>query len=543
MNIILVAQAVVAACVAAIVLTYVRQYLAQRHLSVIPGPVSPSFATGNLKQIYNTGATQFHQELYRLYGRVIRLAGPLGETQLMISDTKALYTMLIKDQNTFEEAGQLIMTNLLVFGPGLLSTLGSTHKKQRKLLNPAFSTNHMRRLVPMFQSITMELQNIMRKELAVKGTQEIDMLDWMGKLALELIAQAGLGYTFKALEGENSDFGQALKSFIPLASRTQIWRRWLPHLNSVFPARLLRFTATHVPWPDVQSLVQVADTIYSTSKSAWEEKKEAAARGEEAVVNQLGGGKDIMSIILRANSSADEEDKLPDDQLLAQMGTFLFAGTDTTSSALSRILHLLSLNPDVQEKLRQEVTAAGGEKGELDHDALNELPILEAICRETLRLFPPLGFVQRLTLKDAVLPLGTPVKGLDGRDISEIMVPSGTFIHLNIAGVNRDPEIWGPDADQWKPERWLRPLPESVAASHIPGVYANQMTFIGGGRACIGFKFSLLEMKVVLSQLLPVFRFAPPKKEIFWRFGVITTPSVVGSTSPKPYLPLTVSLV
>ncbi|KAI0312384.1 cytochrome P450, partial [Amylostereum chailletii] len=104
--------------------------------------------------------------------------------------------------------------------------------------------------------------------------------------------------------------------------------------------------------------------------------------------------------------------------------------------------------------------------------------------------------------------------------------------------------IWGPDADQWKPERWLSPLPENVAAAHIPGIYANMLTFIGGGRACIGFKFSLLEIKVVLSQLLPVFRFAPPaKKEIFWRFGGIITPSVIGATSPKPTLPLTVSLV
>ncbi|KAI0318183.1 cytochrome P450 [Amylostereum chailletii] len=543
MGAIFVAQAVVAACAAAVLFAFSRRYLAQRHLSVIPGPPSPSFMTGNLKQVFNPKALSFLGELDRLYGKVVRLSGTFGETQLMVSDTKALYSILIKDQNTFEEASPFIASNLLVFGPGLLSTLGSTHKKQRKILNPAFSTNHMRRLIPMFQSITMELQNIMRKEIVSKGTQEIDMLDWMGKLALELIAQAGLGYTFKALEGENNDYALALKSFVPLVSTVQVWRKWLPDVVSIFPAKLLRFAAEHSPWPVVQSIVKVADTMYNTSKAAWEEKKEAVARGEDAMVNQVGGGKDIMSILLKANSSADEEDQLPDDQLLAQMTTFLFAGTDTTSSALSRIFHLLSLNPDVQEKLRQEVAAVGGEKGELGHDALHELPFLEAVCRETLRLYPPVALVQRNARKDAILPLGTPMKGHDGKDVSEIIVPNGTYIYVNIVGVNRDPEIWGPDADQWKPERWLTPLPESVAASHIPGIYANQLTFIGGGRACIGFKFSLLEMKVVLSQLLPVFRFAPAKTEIFWRFGSIVTPSVVGATSPKPFLPLEVSLV
>ncbi|KAI0308388.1 hypothetical protein OF83DRAFT_1073473, partial [Amylostereum chailletii] len=91
-------------------------------------------------------------------------------------------------------------TNRLTLGPGLLSKIGScaAHRKQRKILNPAFSVAHMRRLVPMFQSLTKELQNILRREVA-DGPREIDVLEWMGKLALELIAQAGLGYSFNAL--------------------------------------------------------------------------------------------------------------------------------------------------------------------------------------------------------------------------------------------------------------------------------------------------------------------------------------------------------
>jgi cytochrome P450 len=72
-----------------------------------------------------------------------------------------------------------------------------------------------------------------------------------------------------------------------------------------------------------------------------------------------------------------------------------------------------------------------------------------------------------------VLPLGTPIKGLDGTQINEIPIPKSTRIFVNIVGSNVDPTIWGEDSHEWKPERWLRPLPDSVSSARIPGVYSN----------------------------------------------------------------------
>ena len=82
--------------------------------------------------------------------------------------------------------------------------------------------------------------------------------------------------------------------------------------------------------------------------------------------------------------------------------------------------------------------------------------------------------MRRSARKDYLLPLRTPFRGTDGKKHTELFVPNGTPIVINILGVNRDPEIWGADVLEWKPERWLKPLPESVAEAHIPGVYANQ---------------------------------------------------------------------
>lgn len=75
--------------------------------------------------------------------------------------------------------------------------------------------------------------------------------------------------------------------------------------------------------------------------------------------------------------------------------------------------------------------------------------------------------------KDAVLPLSTPIRGNDGSTISEIVIPKDTSIIIGIREVNTSTEIWGTDAAQWKPERWLSPLPESVTNARVPGIYSN----------------------------------------------------------------------
>ena len=90
------------------------------------------------------------------------------------------------------------------------------------------------------------------------------------------------------------------------------------------------------------------------------------------------------------------QDKLPEAELKAQINTFLFAGSDTTSNALSRILHTLALHPKAQERLRQELIAVGAPNADLEYDVLDRLPYLDAVCRETLRLYAPARFLQRL---------------------------------------------------------------------------------------------------------------------------------------------------
>ena len=75
------------------------------------------------------------------------------------------------------------------------------------------------------------------------------------------------------------------------------------------------------------------------------------------------------------------------------------------------------------------------------------------------------------------MPLSAPIRGIDGTSISEIPVPKGTHVHIAALASNRNPQLWGPDAGMWKPERWLNPLPETIKEAHIPGVYSNLYVF------------------------------------------------------------------
>ncbi|KAJ3517338.1 hypothetical protein NLJ89_g559 [Agrocybe chaxingu] len=471
-----------------------RESFVKSPLDNIPGPIPKSFWKGVFPDVFNVHGWDFHHEITQKYGSVIKIKALFGENQLYVFDPKAMHHIVIK----------------------------------------------------------------------------IDLLSWMTRTALESVGQAGLGYSFDDLTEDVilHPYSESAKQLMCVDSEALIPAE-LPadrsispsplsfsmifprmYLSSVIvrlgPPKFRRFLVDIIPWKTMHRLRDVVDVLHNTSVEIFESKKKALEEGDEAVNAQLSQGNDILSTLMRANMDASKEDKLADNEVLGQMSTLTFAATDTTSSALARILDLLSKNQDIQDKLRNELREArlGLHSGVLPYDELVSLPYLDAICRETLRLYPPISVINRTTREAVVLPLSKPILGLDGRDISEIPIPKNTNIIVGIMASNRNPEIWGPDAYEWKPERWLQPLPESVAAAHIPGIYSNLMTFLGGGRACIGSKFSQLEMKVVLSVLLESFKFSPSKNaEIYWQMNNIATPTVANSGTNKPQLPLIVERV
>ncbi|KZT70323.1 cytochrome P450 [Daedalea quercina L-15889] len=519
----------------------VKLRLIRTSLDNLPGPASVSFLNGNMGQLRGPDCIAFLRGLVDNYGEyVVKIHNILNRPALYVFDPKALHSILIKDQTAWDESPHFVATNLALFGPGLLSTLGEQHRRQRKMLNPVFSTNHMRYMLPTFYETVGRLRDALQARVK-NGPRELDMANWMGRTALELIGQGGLGYSFDKLVDDSKDpFAESMKLFFPIVSRLGVIPLVLPYIRTIVPASL-RFLASFVPISAARDWKYHADFVAKKSQEIFDSKKRALEQGDEAVAEQIGRGKDVMSILMKANMAASEKDSLSDYELVSQMSTLALAAMDTTSNTLSQILQLLAEHPTVQEKLRAElIEASQGE--DIAYDRLMGLPFLDSVCRETLRLYPTLLWLTRLAMRDTVVPLSRPIHGKDGTLISELTVPAGTEVVLGILGCNTSREFWGEDALEWKPERWLSPLPESITEAGMPGVAGSLMTFLGGRRACIGFKFAEMEMKVVLSVLLQHFVLSPPAdKKINWVPAPVFYPTV-GEDRANPRLPLGVAM-
>ncbi|TBU38509.1 cytochrome P450 [Dichomitus squalens] len=505
----------------------IRPFIVKSAWDVVPGPLPKSFVSGNLEQLFDRDAWGFHDEVAQNYGPVMKINAVLGGKWLYVFDPTALRSIVLKEKGTFDQIPWLIQSTRLLLGPGILGVLGEAHRRQRKMLTPVFSDANLRVLTPVFYDVAHRLvQGISRTVL--DSPRSVDMLDWMGRAALEIIGKAGMGHSFDPLtsDGSSDPYTKAAKTPLSFTPAMVAMRQASPILTSMGPARLRRWIVDLLPIPQVQQLKDVVDVLHDTSLRIIDEKKAALQRGDTAQ------GKDIIGILLKANMAAAAEERLPDEQIIGQMSILLFAATDTTSHLMAQVLQLLAEHPDVQQKVRTEIFVSGDGQ-DVAYDQLQALPYLDAVCKETLRLYPPTPIVLREACQDSTLTLSEPMRGADGSTIENVFVPKGSNVLIGVRACNRNKALWGDDAEEWKPERWLKPLPKAVEAASIPGVYSHLMTFVGGARSCIGFKFAQIEMKVILSTLLANFTFELSEKPIFWNVSAITFPSV-GKESEKP---------
>ncbi|KAH9847438.1 cytochrome P450 [Lenzites betulinus] len=500
--------------------TLVRPLFVKSPLDVVAGPPSSSIISGNLADLFDADAWGFHDKVATQYGGVVKINAVLGRKWLYAFDPAALQSICLKEPGTYD----------MMEWARLLSVHGDTHRRQRKMLTPVFSAAHLRALTPVFYEVTNRLVDAISQR--VEGApRDLDMLEWMGRTALEIIGQAGIGYSFDPLTSDDATdpFTMAAMDFLPLtfSPEMMVIRQIPPIFTQLGPAWLRRWIVDHIPIVRAQKLKRVVHVLHQTSVKIVEEKKAAMRKGEYAT------GKDIMSILLKANMATDEAERLPDDQIVGQIKyvAVLMPMCHTTSHLMSHILQLLSEHPEAQAKVRQEILEAGD--GNLPYDTLNSLPYLDAICKETLRLFPPAPLALRQAFRDTTLPLSRPMPGEDGSMLTRIAVPKGTNVLVGVRACNRNKALWGEDAEEWKPERWLAPLPKAVEDAEIPGVYSHLMTFVGGNRSCIGFTFSQLEMKVVLSSLLAHFTFERCATPIHWHISAVAFPSA-SKESLKP---------
>ncbi|KAJ7073332.1 cytochrome P450 [Mycena belliarum] len=494
-----------------------------RHL---PGPKSTHFFYGNLLDIYKADNSVLHEKWVHEHGPTLQYKVLFGMKRLYTTDIKALNHFLT-NSNIYQKPAASRLSIGRVVGPGIIVAEGEEHRHQRKIMNPAFGAPQVRELTSIFVDKSLELRDIWAAQASnAGGTANIDVLAWLTKATLDIIGLAGFNYPFNALSGGEgaSELGAAFSTIFESGttmSPLRFLQQWFPALGLIPTAR------DRLERGAQSTMKRIGRELLAESKR----EIAADAEGKRA--------RDLLSLLVRANTAKDlpASQRLSDEDVVAQVPTFLVAGHETTSSATTWALFSLTQHPAVQARLRAELLAVDTDTPTMD--VLNALPYLDCVVRETLRIHAPVGSTVRQATQDDVVPLATPFTDVYGKVHETLNVSKGQTFIIPILAMNRDPVIWGPDAMEFVPERWEAQPPINNA---LPGIWGHMLSFLGGPRACIGYRFSLVEMKALLFTLVRAFEFelAVPAAEIGKRSVIVQRPILRSAPEAGNQMPLLV---
>ncbi|RAK81743.1 cytochrome P450 [Aspergillus fijiensis CBS 313.89] len=205
-------------------------------------------------------------------------------------------------------------------------------------------------------------------------------------------------------------------------------------------------------------------------------------------------------------AQAWREENLSDKEFRDNLMVLYVAGQENPQLLMISTLYLLAQHPDVQSRLRDEIRSSGLTTISATHQDWTRLPYLTAIILESLRLFPPISqLINRRVAQTTQLG-------------HEIELPEGMYVGYHSYATNRDEEAWGSSAHEFQPTRWGTTDQEIMRTYRRAKARANFISFHGGARACLGEKFAMLQMRILLVGLLD---------KLIWRLDESWVPRMV----------------
>lgn len=477
---------------------------------------------------------------------------PIGGELLITRDATAM-NHILNDTFGYQRSAAGTKATKIIIGDGVVAVFGDEHKRQRKMLSPAFSVESLRALVPIFTEATDQMMARFEQDTSLEsrwGKDVRDTVKWFGRVTLDIIGRAGFDYEFGAVEqGPN---GLAVRSSFHAAMTSTMNIGTLDALVGAFMFFVVPSLLYILPLTDnIKKLREMRSDLIAVSQKIVQAKATQIRKELEAGVDakeMFGGKKDILHILMRANMSPEirEEDRMSAEVLAGQIVTFIFAGHETSANTLAWCTYFLALRPDIQADLRKGILATLKDFGK-DGDTIDQLSWaelnseqmkpLDHVFQETLRLRPPITTTFRYSQKDDQIPVTTPFKTKDGRTLSSIPVTAGKEIAIAVTGNNMDEKYFGADPHTFNPKRWDN-LPELHAKSKLPSPYGS-FVFNGGPKVCIGNKFAMTEMKVILIRVLCKYRIEPVESIKYKSVeAVVQRPAVIGYEKEGSQLPL-----
>ena len=351
---------------------------------------------------------------------------------------------------------------------------------------PAFSTRRIRDLYSVFGSKALEYMSILEKQIGTKARKAtINISSWNSRVTLDIIGKAGFDFDFNSLTEPHSKLNTAYEKAFEASKAAQRLRL----LTLIIPGWLLDI----LPIERQQIIHRSMDIVKETFRNVVSEKIQASQEG-------VGQNVDILNVAYRNGLTS------PDD-LLDQTLTFLGAGQETSAWLLSFAIYSLSLpaNRYMQDRLRAEIRSAisSPSMSNLSKVDPTNLPYLSAVRSETLRLWAIVPVLQR---EVAVSPSTT---------IIGQTLPIGAGIRISRWAMHRCSALWGEDALEFKPERWLES--EGNEGWETGGAKGKEkmayMPFNYGPRSCIGQGFAKSEFAFIMAALIGRFEFTFRGKE------------------------------
>lgn len=421
-------------------------------MSLPPGPRT-RWPLANVS-VFKEGFLEFLTSMREEYGDVCMFK-VANRQMALICDPEVARRMLVTDNKNFTKSRGLRVMGKMLLGNGLLTNEGESHKRQRKLIQPAFTKQRI-------DGYAGDMVDCTAQAMA-KWTDGdiIDMDDEMMETALAIAARTMFG---AQVEGEAQEIShamnEAMKVFDMLA-------------DPLLPLK------QHLPLPRNRRIAKARARIDETIYRMIEQRREAA-----------DDRNDFLNILLKARDE-DDNKQMSDRQVRDEAITLFLAGHETTANAMTWAWHLLSIHPEIQEAVHAEAIRVCGDRLPTAADVPN-LTYTRMVFAESMRLYPPAHSFGRLPIEDYDTGYG--------------VIPAGTTIIFSPYVMHRHPDYW-PDAEAFIPERWT---PEEVEKrpkmAYIP--------FGGGARVCIGEPFAWIEGILVLAAMAREWRFSPVKDHV-----------------------------
>ena len=390
----------------------------------------------------------------------------LGVPACYVSRPEYIESILVTQSNNFVKSKDYRAMRR-VLGNGLLLSEGDFWRRQRKLIQPAF---HQSRIAAYAEIMVGYAERMLA---SWSDGQALDIHEAMMRLTLGIVAKT-LFDADVSHEAEDVDAALAvlMGKFLPQAGMALLLPTWIPLPTS----RLLK-----------RAVGRLDKVIYGIIE-------------QRRVSGQMSG--DLLSAFLQAQD--DEGLGMTDRQLHDEIMTLFLAGHETTANVLSWTWLLLGQNPEVEQKLIEELTRVLGGRVPVPAD-LPQLVYTDAVLRESMRLYPPVWVIGRRAL--AAFRLG------------DYEIPADTNVLISQYLMHRDARYF-PEPDRFDPDRWSAGDPRAAALPRFA-----YFPFGGGPRVCVGAGFAMMEAVLLLATIAQQFQIQiPPGEKISMQPSVTLRP-------------------